>query len=103
MRTRIKWRFVLIIASVSFFFGNFSSSLWGEETNLFVPELPNYVVEKGDTLYGIAQKMNLNEGRDMNEAVHILIKTNKLKGNEISPLIQPGQEIYVPIKKWGRE
>jgi nucleoid-associated protein YgaU len=49
-------------------------------------------VQKGDTLWGLAAKVNADN--DINSLVHKTIQYNKLS----STYIQPGQVIYIPVK-----
>lgn len=50
------------------------------------------IVQNGDTLWGLAAKINHNN--DINNLVDKTIKYNNLR----STFIQPGQEIYVPVR-----
>lgn len=93
---KMKWWAVLVIAAISFYFGNMTATEGDGSSELVVPETPNYTVKQGDTLSKIALRLVVEKGMDINEAIQILKDANEQKGNEIQAIIYPGQDIYIP-------
>ena len=53
-----------------------------------------YVVESGDTIYGIAQSITPND-MDYRKTEYDITKVNNIK----NALLHPGQTIFVPVYK----
>ena len=82
------WIIAIIIMSGSL---NETFSLAEQE-----PQLLEIQVEKGDTLWGIAQDLNntvFNHEHDLRYLIYVIEEANDLN----SPVIQPGQILKVPL------
>ncbi|MDC0764158.1 LysM domain-containing protein [Brevibacillus sp. AG] len=88
---------VLVLMALSFYAGSLTVNQ--QETELLVPDTPNYTIQPGDTVSEIAQSITASHDIGINEAIDALIRINKERGREIDGTIYPGQNIFVPLPK----
>jgi len=85
--------FVLILIAI------LAGALWAHKPDIHV-HIIAHRVSAGETLWSIAKSYCLND--DPRMAIYEIRKANNLLGPD-GPILQPGQIIYVPVKKEGEQ